>query len=444
MSAMPHDIDAEMAVLGAAMMNAADTGLIVERLTSGHFYRPAHQVVFEAISALVAKAIPADTLLVKAEVERRRDENGERVDTSALLDMVHIAPIGSVSPYVDRLMEMHYRRGLVVTGIQMTSLGNAVHADIGDVQERTRQLMDGVGGITNPSSAQPLSELIYPFLERLEDRSPQPGVTTGWADVDALLVRLRPGQLIVVGARPGQGKSVVMVNLALHVGLKLGRPVLFASLEMTKDELLARMVAHQAKVSLHKLLNRDMAEADWERVEKRAAEMAAAEHLVIDDDPSTGVAELREKLSRMRRAGQPFELVLVDYLQLMTSRGKTESRQLEVSALSRSLKLLAKEFAVPVVVGAQLNRGPEQRANKRPTKSDLRESGSLENDADVVLLLHREDAYNPESPRAGEIDLIFDKHRQGPTATITAAFQGHYSRIADMAAESWSPWKGQA
>ncbi|MCC5574532.1 replicative DNA helicase [Microtetraspora sp. AC03309] len=431
---LPHDIEAEEACLGAAMLSPDSAALLVEQLTSRHFYRPAHQVIFESVAELVNRSVPVEPLSVKVQLEKRAA--GEVVDTRVLIEMIQsVTSAGHVGFYVDRLKDLLYRRDLILEGARLTRLGRRVDLDRDDVTEEARKVLDRVTGVDTPNTGKPLSELIYPFLDRLESKAVDAGVTTGWADLDHLLIKLRPGQLIVVGARPGMGKSVLMVNMALHVGLKLGQRVLFVSLEMSEDEILARIIAHQAKVTLHNLQAKTLDEDAWARVEKRAAEMASADHIVIDDDPGMTIASLRATLSKARRAGQLPAIVFVDYLQLMTSPRKSENRQQEVSEISRSLKLLAKDFDVPIVVGSQLNRGPEMRANKRPTKADLRESGSLEQDADVVILLHREDAYEPESPRAGEIDLIVDKHRQGATATITAAFQGHYARIADMEPE---------
>ncbi|MCT9932419.1 replicative DNA helicase [Planotetraspora sp. A-T 1434] len=433
---LPHDLEAEMACLGAAMLSSDSAALVVEKLTPRHFYRPAHQVVFEAIAELLNQSKVVEPLSVKAQLEHRRSQEREVVDPATLLEMVEsVISANHITVYLDRLEDLRYRRALILEGGALTRLGYRTDLERDDVAAQAYQVLERAAGVPQHTSGRSLAELVYPYLDRLEDKTPQPGVTTGWHDLDALLVKVRPGQFIVIGARPGMGKSVLMVNMALHVGLKLNQPVLFCTLEMSEDELLDRIFANRAKVNLHALLNKRLDEDAWERVGKRAAEMAAAEHFVIDDDTEMTVAKLRGKLSAMRRAGRPPAVVFVDYLQLMSTSQKVESRQQEISTYSRQLKLLAKEFEVPIVAGCQLNRESEKRVSKRPTKADLRESGAIEQDADVVILLHREDVYEPDSPRRGEIDLIVDKHRQGPTATITAAFQGHYARISDMAAD---------
>jgi replicative DNA helicase len=431
---LPHDLDAEEIVLGAAMISPEAAGLAVDALTSKHFYRPAHQVVFEAVVSLVEQSMPVSPVSVKAALEQAA--NGAAVDPLVLVAMTERVPVaGHPGYYLARLEDLFRRRSLVLAGRQLTDLGQNTALDAEDVAEQARLIIDRAAGSEDKTGGRSVADIIGPFLDRLESRTEDPGVTTGWVDLDGLLTKLRPSQLVVIGARPGMGKSVFMINLALHVGVKLGQPVLFASLEMSEDELMTRVVAHMAGVSLHTLQQRRLTDDDLVRIAKRTAELNATEHLILDDNPNLTIAGLRAKLAAMRRSGHPAALVCVDYLQLMTSPRRSDNRQQEVSEISRSLKLLAKDFEVPIVVGSQLNRGPEQRANKRPTKADLRESGALEQDADVVILLHREDAYEPESPRAGEIDLVVDKHRQGATATITCAFQGHYSRIADMAPE---------
>lgn len=437
---LPHDLEAERAVLGAAMLSPEAAGLVVDGLTPRHFYRAAHQVVFECIDALTGRAEPVEAVAVKAELERRRP-TGEQVNPLMLFDMTaSVVVTANTGYYVQRLNECHYRRELFMAGKRLKALGLNGGADVDDVADQAGKILDAVSGVSRTASGRPLSESMPDFLTRLEVKAEDRGVTTGWRDLDGLLGKLRPGHFVVIGARPRMGKSLAMGNMAMHAGVDLKQPVLFASLEMSEDEIQSRMLAHRGKVVLNKIQNRVFGDDDWIRLATAGAELSGADRLIIDDEPGISVARLREKLSAMRRAGEPAAVVFVDYVQLMVSPKKTESRQQELSEISRSLKLLAKEYEVPIVAGAQLNRGPEQRTNKRPMLGDLRESGALENDADVVILLHREDAYEPESPRAGEIDLIVAKNRHGPTGTITAAFQGHYSRIADMAPEPSRPW----
>jgi replicative DNA helicase len=237
--------------------------------------------------------------------------------------------------------------------------------------------------------------------------------------------------MVVIAARPAIGKSTLALDLARAAAIKHRLTTAMFSLEMSRNEITMRLLSAEARVPLQAMRTGQLGEDDWTRLARRMSEVVDAP-LFIDDSPNMSMMEIRAKCRRLKQR-HDLRMVIVDYLQLMTSPRRVENRQQEVSEMSRSLKLLAKEVDVPVVAISQLNRGPEQRNDKRPLLSDLRESGSIEQDSDVVILLHREDAYERESPRAGEADMIIAKHRNGPTTTVTVAFQGHYSRFVDMA-----------
>lgn len=428
------NLEAEMAVIGAAMMSADAAAEVVEALTVDHFLRPAHQLIFDAIADLVANGVAVpDPVTVKGELERR-GEAGRIQGATTLVDILNATPTATnVTHWIRDLLEAAGTRNGITAGLRIRQIYSHRGLDLEERHDAAWKVLDQVIGTDQEATAHSVSDLIAPFLDRLESTEPLPGVTSGWQDLDALLVRLRPGQLITVGARPSVGKTVAMVNIALHVGISLREPVLFASLEMSNEEILARMVANLARVPLSAILAKKLTEPQWERIAKAAAELGDAEHLVLDDTPGAGPGHIRARLRGMRRSGRAAAVCCVDYLQLMSASKRAENRQQEVSETCRALKHLAKEFEVPIVAGSQLNREPEKRADKRPMLSDLRESGSVEQESDVVVLLHRDDLHDRESPRAGEIDLIVAKHRQGATGTITAAFQGHFSKIADMA-----------
>jgi replicative DNA helicase len=257
------------------------------------------------------------------------------------------------------------------------------------------------------------------------------GVPTGFADFDQLTNGLHPGQMIVVAARPAVGKSTLGLDIARSAAIKNQLATCIFSLEMGRNEITMRLLSAEARVPLHHMRSGTMTDDDWNRLARRMGEVSSAP-LFIDDSPNMSMMEIRAKCRRLKQRND-LRLVVIDYLQLMSSGKRVESRQQEVSEFSRALKLLAKELEVPVIAISQLNRASEQRTDKKPQMSDLRESGSIEQDADMVVLLHREELYERESPRAGEADFIVAKHRNGPTATITVAFQGHYSRFVDMA-----------
>jgi replicative DNA helicase len=256
------------------------------------------------------------------------------------------------------------------------------------------------------------------------------GVPTGFADLDELTNGLQGGQMVIVAARPAMGKSTLGLDLCRAASIHNNLTSVIFSLEMTRSEIVMRMLSAEAKVPLNHIRNGPMTEEDWTKLGRRMGQVSSAP-LFIDDSPNMTMMEIRAKARRLKQR-HDLRLIVIDYLQLMTSGKKVESRQLEVSEFSRQIKLLAKELEVPIVALSQLNRGPEQRADKRPMMSDLRESGSIEQDADIVMLLHRDDVYEKESTRPGEADIIVAKHRNGPTRDVTVAFQGHYSRFVDM------------
>jgi replicative DNA helicase len=280
-----------------------------------------------------------------------------------------------------------------------------------------------------------LNDLLQPTLDEIESVGAQGGVMTGiptgFTDLDRILNGLHPGQLIVVAGRPGLGKSAVSLDFARNAAIRHSVASAIFSLEMSKIEIVMRLLSAEARVPLHVLRSGQLSDDDWTKLARRMGEISEAP-LFIDDTPNMNLMEIRAKARRLRQR-HDLRLVVVDYLQLMSSPKRVESRQQEVAELSRGLKLLAKEIECPVIAVSQLNRGPEQRTDKRPQLSDLRESGSIEQDADVVLLLHRDDYYDKESPRAGEADFIVAKHRNGPTDTVTVAAQLHFSRFVDMA-----------
>ena len=254
---------------------------------------------------------------------------------------------------------------------------------------------------------------------------------TGFIELDELTNGLHAGQMIIIAARPGVGKSTLGLDFMRSCSIRQRQASVIFSLEMSKSEIVMRLLSAEAKIKLGDMRSGKMSDDDWARLARRMSEISEAP-LYIDDSPNLTMMEIRAKARRLAQKSD-LRLIVVDYMQLMTSGKKYESRQQEVSDFSRSLKLMAKELDVPVVAISQLNRGPEQRTDKRPQVSDLRESGSLEQDADMVMLLHRPDAFDRDDPRGGEADIILGKHRNGPTATITVAHQLHLSRFTNMA-----------
>jgi replicative DNA helicase len=435
----PQDIAAEQSVLGGMLLSKDAIADVVEILRSTDFYRPAHATIFEAVLDLYGRGDPADPVTVTASLTDAGTIS--RVGgMSYVHDLVHTVPTAANAAYYARIVaERAVLRRLVEAGTRIVQLGYGAAAsagrDVDDVVDLAQQAVYDVTERRINEDFQALAAVLQPTLDEIEavgsEGRVMTGVPTGFADLDALLNGLHPGQLIVVAGRPGLGKSAASLDFARHAAVRHGLASAIFSLEMSKVEIVMRVLAAESRVPLHVLRSGRLSDDDWTRLARRMGEISEAP-LFLDDTPNLTLMEVRAKARRLRQR-HDLKLLVVDYLQLMTSPKRVESRQQEVSELSRGLKLLAKEIDCPVVAVAQLNRGPEQRTDKRPQLSDLRESGAIEQDSDVVILLHRDDYYDRESPRAGEADFIVAKHRNGPTGTVTVAAQLHLSRFVDMA-----------
>jgi replicative DNA helicase len=427
-------VAAEQAVLGAMLISKDAIADVAEVLRGGDFYRPAHTTVYEIITDLYSKGEPADTISVGTELHRRGllDRVGGAPFLHALTESVPTP--GSGSYYAKIVAEKAVRRRLVEAGIRVTQLGYNEASEVEDAVDRAQAEVFAITERRSGDDFLPLEGLINPTLEEIESISTRDGsltgVPTGFSDLDEKTNGLHPGQLVVVAARPAVGKSTLALDFARSASIKHGQASVVFSLEMSRTEIVMRLLSAESRVHLQNMRSGKMKDDDWARLAQRIGEITSAP-LFIDDSPHVTMMELRAKCRRLVQR-HDLRLVVVDYLQLMTPTKRLDSRQQEVSELSRALKLLAKEIGVPVVALSQLNRAAETRADKKPQLSDLRESGAIEQDADVVVLLHREDMYEPESARAGEADFIIAKQRNGPTGTVTVAFQGHYSRFVDM------------
>jgi replicative DNA helicase len=352
--------------------------------------------------------------------------------TEELMQLCNHAHYGAAEWYARRVTKKAVAARVVALGYDAVLKGSSPafdeDSDVADLQAK----LDGAVRPADDADMASIGDLLLDSIDRAttpptnENRVP-----TGFMDLDSLLSGgWAPGQLVVVGARPAMGKSTVAQDFARGAAIQHKIPTLFESLEMSKSELSDRILSAEARIALHHLKNGIATDDDMVRAARRAPDIAAAP-LWINDGALLSLPLLRGRIRNLVRS-HGLRLVIVDYLQLMQAP-KAENRQQAVAEISRNLKLIARDFGITVIVLCQLNRGPEQRQEKKPLVSDLRESGAIEQDADIVILLHREDAYVPESPRAGEADLIVGKHRNGPTATITVAFQGHFSRFVDMA-----------
>lgn len=436
----PQDIPAEQAVLGGMLLSTDAVGEVAEVITGKDFYRPAHELIFDTILGLYARGEPTDAVVVAAELARA-GELGRAGGAPYLHTTLQSVPTAANATYYAAIVrERAVFRRLIEAGTKIVQMGYSPDgADANEALDAAQATVFAVSEQRSGEDYVPIADLMEPTMDELESIGNRGGallgVPTGFADLDALTNGLHPGQLVVLAARPAVGKSTLALDFARFCSVKHGLTSVVFSLEMGRNEITMRLLSAEARVALHHMRSGTMTNDDWTRLARRMAEVSAAP-LYVDDSPNVTMMEIRAKARRLKQR-HDLRLVVVDYLQLMSGGAgrRAESRQQEVSEISRSLKLLAKELGVPVVALSQLNRSAEHRADKRPALSDLRESGAIEQDADVVILLHREDVYERDSPRAGEADLIVAKHRNGPTATVTVAFQGHYSRFTDMAPE---------
>ena len=431
----PQDNAAEQSVLGSMLLSKDAIADVVEALKGVDYYRPAHEIIHDAIIDLYGRGEPADPITVASELTKRGEL--QRIGGAPYLHTLsaNVPIAANAGYYAEIVRDKAVLRRLVEAGTRIAALGYAGEGQIDDVVDSAQAEVYKVTDRRATEDYAPLSDIMSGVLDEIEQIGNREaglyGVPTGFADLDDLTNGLHSGQMIIVAARPAMGKSTLALDFCRAASIHNNLTSCFFSLEMTRSEIMMRLLSAEAKVPLNHIRNGTMRDDDWEKLARKMGQVSGAP-MFIDDSPNMTMMEIRAKARRLKQR-HDLKLIVIDYMQLMSSGKKVESRQLEVSEFSRNIKLLAKELELPIVALSQLNRGPEQRGDKRPMMSDLRESGSLEQDADMVILLHRDDVYEKESTRPGEADLIVAKHRNGPTRDLTVAFQGHYSRFVDMA-----------
>ena len=427
----PHDDAAEMAVLGGMLMSKDAIGEVSQMIDVSDFYQPRNQTVYEAVIKLFSASQPVDAVLVANEL--LAEGNLEKVGGSDYLHslVASVPTAANATYYADIVHQRAILRNVIAAGTKIAQLGytaegsqaedvvNLAQAEVYEMSTgKVRQDYAPIGTVIADTLDQ---------LDRLQSGEVSRGVPTGFRDIDDVTQGLQPGQMIVVAGRPAMGKSTLGVDFARSAALHHGLTTIIFSLEMSKNELAQRIISAESNIPLAAMRRADdITPERWAILNELQGKLQNAP-LFIDDSPNMSLMEIRAKCRRLKQTND-LKLVVIDYLQLMTSGKAVESRQQEVSDFSRALKLLAKELVVAL---SQLNRGPEMRQDKKPQLSDLRESGSIEQDADVVFLVHRPDAYDKED-RPGEADIIMAKHRNGPTDTFNLAFLGAYSKFKDM------------
>jgi len=430
----PHDLLAEQSAIGGMLLSKDAVADVLEALKGVDFYVPKHEVIFEAILNLYAHGQPTDVITVTDELTKSGDLT-RAGGADYLHTLTSIVPTAANAGfYAEIVAEKAVLRRLVDAGTRIVQMGYSAEGEVTALVNNAQAEIYGVTRETEAEDYVPLTDAVTVAIDEIEAAQHKDGsmsgVPTGFSELDDLTNGLHPGQMIVVAARPAMGKSTLALDFARSASIKHNLPSVFFSLEMGRSEIAMRLLAAEASIPLQHMRKGTLAADDWTKLAQTRGRINDAP-LYIDDSPNMTLVEIRAKCRRLKQKVD-LKLVVIDYLQLMSSGKRVESRQQEVSEFSRALKLLAKELRVPVIALSQLNRGPEQRADKLPAISDLRESGSIEQDADMVILLHREAAYEKDSPRAGEADLIVAKHRNGPTRTVTVGFHGHYSRFVDL------------
>jgi replicative DNA helicase len=429
----PHSIDAEESVLGAVLLSGDAANVALEMLHAEDFYKPSHQQIFEIIRQLFDANEPIDAVTVSEGL--RRDGSLDRMGgIDFLTNLIDSVPSTSNVEYYAGIVEEHsLRRRLMKVGGDIGVIAGQMTAPITEVVDRAEQAVFAVAERQVGDGLQAIDGLLGPAIEKAEELqrsgSAVTGISTGFRDLDKKLAGLHPTNLIIIAARPGMGKSALALNMAQNVALN-GNTVAIFSLEMSREEVVTRMLCAKGRIDSQKLRTGALHESDFTKL-SNAAGALYKQNIFVDDSPGLTVTEIRAKCRRLRRK-PGLDLVVVDYLQLMDGSGQ-ENRQQEIAMISRSLKSLARELHVPIIALSQLNRGVESREDKRPRLGDLRESGAVEQDADVVMFIYRDEYYFPEKVESkGIAEVVISKHRQGGVGKVEMTFLPEFTLFADM------------
>jgi replicative DNA helicase len=434
----PQNLEAEESVLGAMLLSPTAVGTVSEILDASDFYRESHAKIFRASLGLWSKGEPVDAITLANELDERselEDVGGQgRVAELAAL----VPSTSNVEHYARIVKEMATLRGLVRVGQEITRLGHDRPGEVVDLVDRAEQIVFELSQQRVTSDFSHIEALLKESFERItqlyEAGVDITGVPSGFKELDHLTSGFQPGNLVILAARPSVGKSSLGLCIAANLGVRYEIPVALFTLEMSKAEVTQRMMCSEAKVESQRLRSGRLAQDDWPRLTAACDRLMKAP-IYVDDAGSTTIMEVRSKARRLKSREPRLGLIIVDYLQLMTSGASAENRVQEVSQISRSLKVLARDLEVPILAMSQLSRAVEQRQDKRPLLSDLRESGSLEQDSDLVLFVYRDEYYaGEESDQQGIAELILAKHRNGPTGTAKLSFLRRYAKFADLAA----------
>jgi len=435
----PQNLEAEESVLGAMMLSPNAIAAVTEILDGSDFYRESHAKIYRAALQLYGKNEPVDAITLTNELEQRGEleDVGGRVRLHGLARLVPAST--NAGHYAEIVRETATLRGLILAGGQIAQLGWDREGEPQELVARAEQLVFELAERRAEGELVLFKDTLVETFQRIshlyESGAEVTGLASGFKDLDKLTAGFQPSNLVILAARPSMGKSAFALEIANHVAVDLQTPCAFFSLEMSRQEVAQRLICSRGKVDAHHIRTGKLSKDDWPRLAQACGQLESAP-LYVDDTPALSLLELRARAQTLKRREPNLGLVVVDYLQLMTTGRSEESRLQEVSAISRGLKEIAKDLDLPVVALSQLNRSPEQRHDKRPMLSDLRESGSIEQDADLVMFLYREEYYDrdeTDDSNKGVAEVIIAKHRNGPTGDFKVAFISKYAKFASLA-----------
>ena len=431
----PHNEEAERSVLGAVMLNKDVLSEVLEEVTADDFYNESHREIFRAIWELYKDNVAVDMLTVCEELKKRKslDMAGGRAYIATLT--AEVPSTANAVEYAKIVAEKATLRQMIKTSEDITETGYAAKMAAGEILDYAESGIFKIAQKRQKNDYAKIQDVLLNNIKIIDAASQNKdkivGIPTGFKDIDEKTSGLQRSDLIIVAARPAMGKTAFALNIAQQSAVKAGSSVIIFSLEMSKEQLGQRLLAMQARVEMQKLKQGDLDRKDWDRITMALDELNNTK-IVIDDTPGISIMEMRNKCRRLK-AEQGLDLVVIDYLQLMSMQGKSDNRQQEISTISRNLKLLAREMDCPVIVLSQLSRAPEQRQDHRPILSDLRESGSIEQDADIVIFLYRDDYYNENTDKPGVCEVNIAKHRSGPTDKVELTWVSRYTKFSDKA-----------
>ena len=431
----PHNEEAERSVLGAVMLNKDVLSDVLEEVTADDFYNESHREIFRAIWNLYNENTAVDMLTVCEELKKRKalDMAGGRAYIATLT--AEVPSTANAVEYAKIVAEKATLRQMIKTTEDITEKGYDAKMAAGEILDYAESSIFKIAQKRQKNDYSKIQDVLLTNIKLIDaaaqNKDKIVGIPTGFKDIDEKTSGLQRSDLIIVAARPAMGKTAFALNIAQQSAVKAGSSVMIFSLEMSKEQLGQRLLAMQARVEIQKLKQGDLDRKDWDRITMALVELNNTK-IVIDDTPGISIMEMRNKCRRLK-AEQGLDLVVVDYLQLMSLQGKTDNRQQEISTISRNLKLLAREIECPVIVLSQLSRAPEQRQDHRPVLSDLRESGSIEQDADIVIFLYRDDYYNENTDKPGVCEVNIAKHRSGPTDKVELTWVSRYTKFSDKA-----------